>query len=393
MSLRLFFILFLIVVRPVTAQEPPERWYKGNTHAHTLWDNGDSLPECVTDWYRSRGYAFVGLSDHNGRNALSGAERWVDALPSEKLDELSCRFGADWAVMRKKDGRRQMRLKTSDELERQFNEAGRFLLLRAEEVGDSFEGRLVHHTVLNLERIIAPPGGRTLRQVMSRAIDAANAESKRLDRPVIAHLNHPNLGWAVAPEDLGAVGGERFFEIYNGHPAARNAGDAGHPGSEEMWDRALTARLRSGGGPLLYGVASDDAHDFTGKGDGARPGRGWIMVRTRELTGDAIARAMLAGDFYSSTGVTLQDVKAGECGLSVKVAAEPGTNYTIRFIGDNGTVLEESKGIQATYCYTGDELYVRAVVVSDRPHPNPTTRGELQAAWIQPVLVDWNRQK
>ena len=29
----------------------PRRWYKGNTHTHTTYSDGDSPPEVVVDWY------------------------------------------------------------------------------------------------------------------------------------------------------------------------------------------------------------------------------------------------------------------------------------------------------------------------------------------------------
>ena len=41
------------------------RWYKGNTHTHTLESDGDSTPDEVTRWYHERGYHFLVLSDHN----------------------------------------------------------------------------------------------------------------------------------------------------------------------------------------------------------------------------------------------------------------------------------------------------------------------------------------
>src|SRR5262249_20353083 len=95
-------------------------------------------------------------------------------------------------------------------------------------------------------------------------------------------------------------------------------------------------------------------------------------------------RAMLAGDFYSSTGVVLDRIEAGECGLRVRVAAEAGVRYRIRFIGA-GIVLQESEGPDATYEYGGDELYVRALLVSDRLHPAPVGQGGPRTAWTQPV--------
>jgi hypothetical protein len=381
--------------------EAPLRWYKGNTHAHTLWDNGDALPELAADWYKRRGYDFVVLSDHNEHNALLEAERWVEIAPaapggvsSATLEDLVRRFGASWPLVREAGGKRELRLRTFSELEKEFRKDPRFLLIRGEEIGDSFQGKMIHHNALNIESVLLPPGGASVREVLQRGVRAVESQACSTGHRTLIHLNHLNLGWAVAAEDLIAVTSERFFEVYNGHPLARNAGDGAHPSTEVLWDRVLTARLRSGKQALLYGLAADDAHHYFSKGD-ARPGRGWIMVRAPELTADALLRAMDEGDFYSSTGILLSDVSRGECGLSVKVAPEPGIHYRIRFIGsragkaDAGIVLEDIRGTEGTYAYEGDELYVRAVVTSDRPVADPTRAGECESAWIQPVQVGW----
>ena len=54
------------------------KFWKGNLHTHTLWSDGDDYPEMVADWYKSHGYDFLSLTDHN---VLSDAERWVDVTP------------------------------------------------------------------------------------------------------------------------------------------------------------------------------------------------------------------------------------------------------------------------------------------------------------------------
>ena len=41
------------------------RWFKGNTHTHTLNSDGDSTPDDVVRWYREHGYHFLVLTDHN----------------------------------------------------------------------------------------------------------------------------------------------------------------------------------------------------------------------------------------------------------------------------------------------------------------------------------------
>ena len=80
---------------------------------------------------------------------------------------------------------------------------------------------------------------------------------------------------------------ERFFEVYNGHRSVRNEGNESRPSTERMWDLANQRRLTELGLPLLYGVATDDAHNYHGNSV-SQPGRGWVMVRSDELSPDAI---------------------------------------------------------------------------------------------------------
>ena len=41
------------------------KWFKGNTHTHSLWSDGNDFPEMITDWYKQKGYDFLAISDHN----------------------------------------------------------------------------------------------------------------------------------------------------------------------------------------------------------------------------------------------------------------------------------------------------------------------------------------
>jgi hypothetical protein len=206
-------------------------------------------------------------------------------------------------------------------------------------------------------------------------------------------LNHPNFGWAVGPEDMTALEGEKFFEVYNGHPLVRNEGDEKHLSTERLWDIVLTEHLSRGGEPM-FGVAVDDTHNYLAQGsDLANPGRGWIMVRATELSAEAIIEAMEAADFYATTGVLLEEVARTMQSLSLTIQGEEGVSYRTRFIGtrrgakDAGTVLAEQDGLRPEYRFTGDELYVRAKVISDKVQANPYREGEQEVAWTQPVVA------
>ena len=102
-----------------------------------------------------------------------------------------------------------------------------------------------------------------------------------------------------------------------------------------------------------------------------------------------------------------------EKGIQIGVKPEPGVEYTIEFVGtrkdfqrdhqphynsageklrlthrysdDIGTVLQSSKGTGARYKFVGDELFVRARIISTKAQRNPIHDGDLETAWTQPL--------
>src|SRR6187551_3594953 len=42
-----------------------KHFQKGNVHTHTTLSDGGSSPEHTISWYRSHGYQFLALTDHN----------------------------------------------------------------------------------------------------------------------------------------------------------------------------------------------------------------------------------------------------------------------------------------------------------------------------------------
>lgn len=373
-------------------------WYKGNTHTHTLWSDGDAAPQLVAKWYVEHDYHFLVLSDHN---ILSTGEKWFpildlpnSRLTSERVEELRATFGDDSVETRDTDGKREMRLHTLEELRAQYEAPGAFIFIQGEEITDSFNRLPVHINGMNLVDLIKPQGGASVLEVMQRNLDAVVEHGHIHDRPTLAHVNHPNFGWGVSVDDIAQLRGEQFFEVYNGHRSVRNRGDDQHPGTERMWDLALTRRLTELHLPALYGLATDDAHNYHQVPEGhSNPGRGWIMVRAASLTPDAIITAMQRGDFYASSGVTLESIRRHAGRLSIRIDANPDESYTTQFIGTRiggpvGEVLFQTTSNPATYTFAGDEVYVRAVVTSSRLHPNPFNEGDHEMAWVQPVVLN-----
>ncbi|AMV36046.1 PHP domain-containing protein [Planctomyces sp. SH-PL62] len=399
---------------PTAAAEP--RWHKGNLHTHSLWSDGDDYPEMIVDWYARRGYQFLALSDHN---TIGQGEKWLSVAAADKraghpgFDRYLKTFGEAWIETRTEGGDRQVRLKPLSEYRTLFEQPGRFLLIQGEEITDRFESKPIHMNATNLLELIKPQGGRSVPEVMANNLAAIEEQSKRLGRPILGHLNHPNFGYGITAEELAIVTKERFFEIYNGHPDVHQQGDEHHADLDRMWDVINTLRIADLDAAPVYGLGTDDSHHYF---DGSSsPGRGWVMVRARFLTPESIINAIAAGDFYASSGVTLNDVRfdAESKTLSLEIEPQGDAAYTTRFIGtpqgydrsrkpvqekdgkplavtqryseDVGKVLATVEGLKAEYKLTGDELYVRAVVTANQAPANPSFPGQMAQAWTQPV--------
>jgi len=308
----------------VARGQAPMRWFKGNTHTHTVNSDGDSTPDAVVRWYREHGYQFLVLTDHNyltsvdGLNALHGAEE-------------------------------------------------KFLVIKGEEVTDRFGDKPLHINGLNVGRRVDPQGGKSVVEVLQRNVDAIRGADG------VSHINHPNFGWAITIDELRQVQNNRLLEIFNGHPQVNNVGGGGVPGLEEAWDTILTT------GKLLYGIAVDDAHVFKDPGNlnVAGPGRGWVVVRAARLDARSILDALEGGDFYASTGVDLIDYRVTAAAMTVEVRKTAYSKYRIQFVGAGGTILKEAADSLATYEFTGSEQYVRARVLESNG----------RQAWCQPVMA------
>jgi hypothetical protein len=300
------------------------RWYKGNTHTHTLNSDGDSTPDDVVRWYREHGYQFLVLTDHNFLTSVDG---------------LNALHGAD----------------------------ERFLVVKGEEVTSALGEQALHVNGLDVSRKVDPASGGTVLDILQRNVDGIRAAGG------VPHINHPSFRWSITGDELRQVRNNRLFEVYNGHPQVNNLGGGGVPGLEEVWDAILSSGL------LLYGVAVDDAHTFKQPGNPnvAGPGRGWIAVRAPRLEVRALLDAIERGDFYASTGVELDDLQVSAQRLHVAIKPVAWSKYRVQFIGKGGRVLSESIEPMATYEPTGNEGYVRARVLESNG----------RQAWIQPVVI------
>ncbi|WP_339879935.1 histidinol-phosphatase [uncultured Algoriphagus sp.] len=395
--LPIFFVIIALSFVSCSSAEKIEKsskqWYKGNLHTHSYWSDGDDYPEMIMDWYKSHDYDFVVLSDHN---TLAQGEKWklIPKSPSHELgfQKYVEKYG-DQVIYRKDSADRiEVKLKTLAEYAPMFEEEGKFLIIQSQELTESFQSKPLHMNVTNIQKLIPAEGGNSIPEILQNGLDRVKAQRDSTGVPMFLHINHPNFVWAITPEDIIALNGERFFEVYNGHPQVNNYGDSLRPSMEVLWDKIQASYLQAGK-PLLYGLAVDDAHNYhVFDQNSSNPGRGWVMVLSESLDPASLVEAMERGDFYSSTGVILKSIDFSGKTLNVEVKAEDGISYEIQFFGtkkssseESGILLSEVSGTSGSYTLESDDMYVRAKIISSKPKENHYQIGDTETAWTQPV--------
>src|SRR6187402_129821 len=216
---------------------------KGNIHTHTTLSDGGSSPEQTIAWYRSHGYQFLSLTDHN---LLSRPTRYAS-----------------------------------------LQEPG-FVLLSGEEITMTGKGRQVHVNGLCLKNRI--PGG----NFASTSAALSNGIGQVRMQGGVALVNHPNFDWALSSADVIDARDAPLLEIASGHPYVHTAGDATRPSHEALWDLALTA------GADFMGVGVDDEHHIdVSSYPPATPGKAWVSTFGDVTEATAICAALSQGQLYA----------------------------------------------------------------------------------------------
>lgn len=248
----------------------PGRFWRGNLHTHSTRSDGVLSPEEVCRRYRAEGYDFMALTDH-----FVGAYGYpiVDTVP--------------------------------------FRTEGFTTLLGAElHSGAMANGELWHILAVGLPADFAPsdspdfqpkPGQETGPEIAARAVAAGAFVA-------VAHPQWSGLTLA----DARTIEAAHAVEIYN-HGCAMGC---------DRPDGAAIADLLLTEGSRLTLIATDDAHFSEPDHFG-----GWTMVKAERNEPEALLDALKRGDFYSSQGPELRDVRIEgdkvvvECSAVVSVVA------------------------------------------------------------------------
>jgi len=299
-------------------------WYKGNIHCHSTNSDGDLSPREVAALYRSGGYDFICITDHN---------RVTDPSEADLEDD-------------------------------------NFLVIPGIEFTyDSVESSYIHVNAIGYaidDKL--PDSPRTLVEGMRQIVEVINKSG------AFSVLDHPNWRWGYGVEEIACVPNAHAFEVYNGASACNNHGDSEHASTDRLWDSLLSRGVR------LLGIASDDAHDYSVVNPtyAEPPFTGWICVRAENLKKQAIMESLLRGDFYASNHPVITSMSSSRECVEIQIQEIDQIKYTTTFVGKHGRILKRVSGEKALYLPNGNEGYVRAVVSDTDGHK----------AWTQPVFLD-----
>jgi hypothetical protein len=307
-----------------------EVWLKGSTHVHAAPSGDSSEPlRGVIAWYESRHYDFIVLTDHN------------KVTPPEQGTSLIVIPGTELT----------------------FNPSGCL------PEGDKSKKCRIHVNALGVAERPAGKIAWATRHSHWRLdmYQAAIDEARHLGAALI-QINHPQWYWGMTGELLAAIAqrGALLVEIANAQFPTWNAGDPDHPSTEKIWDDALAR------GATIWGVASDDAHEYVDPHGKWPAGGGWVVVKARRDP-RAILSSLAAGRFYASTGVVLTRAEPESGELVVEVGPDERGSYVIEFV-ENGKLADRVVGRSARRAIP-QSGYVRALV----------TRDDGAKAWVQPV--------
>ena len=318
-------------------------WHKGNLHAHTINSDGRLTPKEMVEMYKSQGYHFLCLSEH---------DIYTDLRSEFDSDNFILLPGVEASVYCLED-----RLKNIGEkklLKKTHHIHG---ILGTEEMQRKAGADLFK----NGEKLTPP--------VYYGQWDGLNAAQEMVDylnsKGCFTTYNHPV--WSrVSMEEVTGLQGIWAVEIFNYGTEV----ECGEGYDKIFWDDMLRK------GTHIYGFASDDNHNKENLFDSFG---GYVMVRSEALTHEAIVSHLLNGDYYFSGGPRIFQWGIEDDWIFVECSDVEKVNFISGgSVGSSETVLcSEQKLREAYHKLSGKETYVRIECVDEQG----------RIAWTNPLWL------
>jgi len=281
-------------------------WLKGNLHGHSTVSDGELPPQKVFEGYRNRGYDFYSLTDHN-------------IYTKYEYEDL--------------------------------------ILIPGFELTCYIQDKRVHLNLLQKgEKSLYEHG----QKFVIETHDKTMAFIKHAQDDYLIMLNHPD--WSLLQyRDVQEM--DCFFgmEVFNyGSEWQDRVGDSSH-----FWDAALMD------GKRWLGVSTDDNHNEYVTSPGwpfdhreSDSFGGWVMLKAKNRSAEAITEALENGSFYSSSGPEIYDFSLQEgiahvaCSPVSRIIFKGEQRNYVRQIGSNLT--------EFTAPLRGNKEYVRVECIDEQ---------------------------
>jgi hypothetical protein len=240
------------------------KFYRGNLHTHSTRSDGRLDPREVCRRYQVEGYDFIALTDH-----------FVGLFDYPITDTAEFR-----------------------------NEHFTTILGAELHTGAMENGHLWHLLAVGLPSSFTPPDAPYFRPVQGSE-SAPDIAQRAREAGAFVAIAHPH--WSGLSEaDARSITAAHAIEVYNHGCAVDNDRGEGFLTLEHLLNEGRHLNL----------IATDDAHfntpDFFG---------GWVKVKARENTPEALLEALKSGTFYSSTGPDIHDIRISKTHIEVDCTA------------------------------------------------------------------------
>ena len=294
-------------------------WYKGNLHSHTTNSDGRLTSAEAAAFYKNNGYHFLCLSEHDYYTDLR------DQIDGETFILLP---GVEASV--------NLLDETGSYVKKTHHIHG---ILGNEAMRKAAGDKLLKHG----ERLIPPRfyGEWDGLKAAQDMIDTLNA------RGCFTTYNHP--AWSrVEMDEVADLKHVWAVEVYNYGTVV----ECGEGYDSVFWEAMLRKGTRVGG------FASDDNHNppkfFDSFG-------GFVMVRSEELSHEAIVNHLMAGDYYFSAGPSIYQWGIEDGEVFVECSKAERINFIVGGpVGRSETILHHVTPLTGgRQVLRGDETYVR----------------------------------
>lgn len=293
-------------------------YYKADLHCHTTISDGKKTPEEIKEMYMAKGYSIVAFTDHE----------YIVTHNDLTDDNFLAINGYEYAVSEP----------VTPDRPGPACKTYHMNMYCKDKNNDTIIGFTYKNVAWATSR-----GGRdinSVKYILPRETREYNAEfvngiiKDANDNGFFVSINHPM--WSLQTfTDYKDIEGLWGIELYNhGCNVVGYLEDSNH-----IYDKLLRQ------GKFLFPLATDDNHNADAEHPEKDSFGGFVMIHADKLEYETVINALLAGDFYSSTGPLFEEIYI-EDGMA-HVKCSPVREIRMLTEGRDGMIARNKNGVNA----------------------------------------------